>query len=146
MPVCNTTELSGDYRVSVQEFRSWEAEDWDDFRYPDVSVQFDDKTANLTMDAVFSAIPYVQPNVSNWQGPTTSDPGAHGFIQIRVSGVIDAYHSDSLTLEDKTPVWLRTVGFGNDSSNIGYDSGATKLSFEFTVAVMAIVLSLTMFL
>lgn len=146
MPVCNTTELSGDYRVDIQEFRSWQAEDWDDFRWPEISVMFDDKTANLTMDAVFSASPYVWPNTSNWQGPTTSDPGAHGFIQIRVSGVIDAYHSDSLSLEEKTPTWLRTVGFGNDSSNIGYDSGAIKLSSKYTISIMAVAVGIAVLL
>jgi hypothetical protein len=107
-----------------------------------MSIQFDGKTANLTMDAVFSATPYVQSNVSDWQGPTTGDPGAHGFIQIRVSGAIDAYHSDSLSLEDETPVWLRTVGFGNDSSNIGYDSGAIKFSSGSTLAIVAIAISI----
>ncbi|KAH7251035.1 hypothetical protein BKA59DRAFT_434707 [Fusarium tricinctum] len=142
MPVCNTTELSGDYMISMQEFQSWQAEGWDDFRYPSMSIQFDGKTANLTMDAVFSATPYVQSNVSDWQGPTTGDPGAHGFIQIRVSGAIDAYHSDSLSLEDETPVWLRTVGFGNDSSNIGYDSGAIKFSSGSTLAIVAIAISI----
>ncbi|KAF5583354.1 uncharacterized protein FSUBG_13140 [Fusarium subglutinans] len=147
MPVCNTTELSGDYRVGIEEYRSWQAEDWDDFRWPDISVLFDDKTANLTMDAVFSASPYVWPNATTeWSGPQTGSPGAHGFIQIRVSGVIDAYHSDSLSLRDETPVWLRTVGFGNDSSNIGYDSGSIKLSSEFTISIMVVALGIIMIL
>ncbi|KAF5537111.1 hypothetical protein FPHYL_12801 [Fusarium phyllophilum] len=149
MPVCNTTELSGDYRIDIEEFRSWEEEDWDDFRWPDISVMFDDKTANLTMDAVFSARPYVWPNAtSEWSAPTTGSPGAHGFIQIRVSGVIDAYHSDSLSLEDETPAWLRTVGFWNDSSNIGYgqDSGAIKLLSEFTISIMAVAVGIVVLL
>ncbi|KAF4503097.1 hypothetical protein FAGAP_652 [Fusarium agapanthi] len=141
MPVCNTTELSGNYRVGMEEYRSWQAEDWDDFRWPDISVLFDDKTANLTMDAVFSARLYVWPNATTkWSGPQTGSPGAHAFIEIRVSGAIDARHSDLLSLKDETPVWLRTVGFGNDSSNIGYDSGTIKLSFEFTISIMAIAL------
>jgi hypothetical protein len=144
MPVCNTTELSGDYSVGVQELQSWDTEGWDDFRYPNISVQFDDKTANLTMDAVFSASPYVWPNVSEWSGPTIGSPGATGFIQIRVSGVLDTYHSDLLSLNDTKPVWLRTVGFGNDSSNIGYESRAIKLSSEFTVAIMAIAVCIAM--
>ncbi|RBR12103.1 hypothetical protein FVER53590_29036 [Fusarium verticillioides] len=147
MPVCNTTELSGDYTIDVEEFRSWEEEDWDDFRWPNISMLFDGKTANLTMDAVFSARPYVWPNATTeWSAPTTGSPGAHGFIQIRVSGVIDAYHSDSLSLEDGTPVWLRTVGFGNDSSNIGYDSAAIKLSAEFTISMMAIAVGIVLLL
>ncbi|KAF5708535.1 hypothetical protein FMUND_10554 [Fusarium mundagurra] len=149
MPVCNTTELSGDYSVNIAEFRSWEAEDWDNFRWPNISVMFDDKMANLTMDAVFSARPYVWPNATTeWSAPTTGSPGAHGFIQIRVSGVIDAYHSDSLSLENETPVWQRTVGFGNDSSNIGYgvDSAAIKLSTEFTIVVMAIAVGIIVLL
>ncbi|KAF5967729.1 hypothetical protein FBULB1_11109 [Fusarium bulbicola] len=147
MPVCNATELSGDYRVGIEEYKSWPAEDWDDFRWPDISVMFDDKTANLTMDAVFSARPYVWPNATTeWSGPQTGSPGAHGFVQLRVSGVIDAYHSDSLSLDEKTPVWLRTVGFGNDSSNIGYDSGTVKLSSEFTISIMAVALGIMVLL
>ncbi|KAF5534283.1 hypothetical protein FNAPI_12434 [Fusarium napiforme] len=147
MPVCNATKLSGDYRIDIAEYRSWEEEDWDDFRWPNISMLFDDKTANLTMDAVFSATPYVWPNATfKWSAPTTGGPGAHGFIQIRVSGVIDAYHSDSLSLEDKTPVWRRTVGFGNDSSNIGYDSAAIKLSAEFTISMMAVAIGIVVLL
>lgn len=146
MPVCNTTELSGDYRVDIQEFRPWQAEDWDDFRWPDISVMFDDKTANLTLDAVFSARPYLWPNATESSGRATASPGAHGFIQIYVSGVIDPYHSDSLSLEDETPTWLRTVGFGNDSSNIGYDSGAIKLSSKYTISIMAVALGIVVLL
>ncbi|KAF5569973.1 hypothetical protein FPANT_13833 [Fusarium pseudoanthophilum] len=147
MPVCNATELSGDYRIDIAEYRSWEEEGWDDFRWPNISMLFDDKTANLTMDAVFSARPYVWPNATTeWSAPTTGSPGAHGFIQIRVFGVIDAYHSDSLSLEGETPVWLRTVGFGNDSSNIGYDSAAIKLSAEFTISMMAVAVGIVVLL
>lgn len=146
MPVCNTTELSGDYMISVQEFWSWQAEGWDDFRYPSMSIQFDSKTANMTMDAVFAAEPYQLSNVSDGERPITGDPGAHGFIQIRVSGAIDAYHSDSLSLEDERPVWLRTVGFGNDSSNIGYDSGAIMLSSGSTLGMIAIAISIAIVL
>ncbi|KAM0342542.1 hypothetical protein ACHAPU_009516 [Fusarium lateritium] len=146
MPVCNTTELSGDYTVSLQEYQSWQAEGWDDWSYPNISVQFDDKTANLTMDAVFSASPYVWPNASGHSMPTRGSPGATGFIQIRVPGLLDAYHSDLLSLNDTKPVWLRTVGFGNESSNIGYESGAFKLSSQFAIAVLAITTCFAMYL
>ncbi|KAM0289605.1 hypothetical protein ACHAO9_005890 [Fusarium lateritium] len=138
MPVCNTTELSGDYSVRVQDLQSWDTEGWDDWNYPNISFQFDDKTANLTMDAVFSASPDVWRNASEWPEPTTGSPGMTGFIQIRVSGVLDAFHSDLLSLNDTEPVWLRTVGFGNDSSNIGYESRAIKLSSGLTVVCLAI--------
>ncbi|KAM0269020.1 hypothetical protein ACHAPA_004629 [Fusarium lateritium] len=138
MPVCNTTHLSGDYSVNVQDVQSWDTEGWDDWDYPEISFQFDDKTANLTMDAVFSASPDVWRNASEWPEPTTGSPGMTGFIQIRVSGVLDAFHSDLLSLNDTEPVWLRTVGFGNDSSNIGYESRAIKLSSGLTVACLAI--------
>ncbi|KAJ4254508.1 hypothetical protein NW762_010107 [Fusarium torreyae] len=146
MPVCNTTELSGDYSVNVQETLFWNTDGWDDWNYPNISVQFDDKTANLTMDAVFTASPYVWPNVSEWLGPTTGSPGTTGFMQIRVSGFLDAYHSDLLSLNDTKPVWLRTVGFGNESSNIGYESSAIKLSSEFTVAILAFAVCIAMVL
>ncbi|KAF5671246.1 hypothetical protein FHETE_4216 [Fusarium heterosporum] len=146
MPVCNTTELSGDYRVDVQENQSWDTEGWDDWNYPNISVQFDDKTANLTMNAVFSTNPYVWPNMSDLSTPTTGNPGATGFMQIRVAGLLDSYHSDLLSLNETTPTWLRTVGFGNESSNIGYESRAMKLSLEFTLATLAIATCIVMIL
>lgn len=146
MPVCNTTELSGDYMISVQEYWPWQAQGWDDFRYPSMSIQFDSKTANMSMDAVFAAQPYLLSNVIDGEWPITGSPGAYGFIKLRVSGAIDAYHSDSLSLEDERPVWLRTVGFGNDSSNIGYDSGAIMLSSESTLAMIAIAISIAIML
>ena len=41
--------------------------------------------------------------------------------------VIDPYHSDTLVNTSRTPTWLRTVGFGNNSMNIGYNSGSMSL-------------------
>ncbi|KAF4339125.1 hypothetical protein FBEOM_6945 [Fusarium beomiforme] len=114
MPVCNTTELRGDYFVRVQEDAEWNTEGWDGFRYPNVSVQFDNKTANLTLNAVFASRPVVWPNATDGgagygSSTTIGQPGAHGFMQIRFSGALDAYHSDLLSLNDSEPVWLRTL-------------------------------------
>ncbi|KAF4998980.1 hypothetical protein FGRMN_2779 [Fusarium graminum] len=146
MPVCNTTELSSDYRVSMQELESWDTEGWDDWHYPNISVQFDDKTANLTMDAVFSASPYMWLNASEGSRPAIGSPGATGFIQIRVAGLLDTYHSDLLSLNGTEPTWLRTVGFGNDSSNVGYESKAIIQSSQLTITLLAITICIAMIL
>lgn len=141
LPVCNTTYLTGDYNVDMSLAKWWNTEDWDGFQYPNVSVQFDDKTANLTLDGVFSAIPYVQPDYWVMGGPTTGGPGVHGFIKVRFNGVLDAYHSDSLSLDSNEPSWLRTVGFENDPSNIGYGSKADRPHFKHAVAIAVVMIS-----
>lgn len=141
LPVCNTTYLTGDYRMSINRIAWWNTDDWDDFRFPNVSVQFDDKTANLTLDGTFYARPFVQRDYVELSGPTLDGPGAHGFIKVRFSGALDAYHSDTLILDTDEPSWLRTVGFGNDSSTIGYGSKADRARFGPVAAITAIMIS-----
>ena len=144
LPVCNTTYLTGDYNVGMLLTTWWTTEGWDEFRYPDVSVQFDNKTANLTLDGVFSAIPYVQSDYSINGGPTTSGPWAHGFIKFRFAGALDAYHSDLLSLDSDEPSWLRTVGFENNPSNIGYGSNADRPRFGSGIAITATILAVAL--
>lgn len=43
---------------------------------------------------------------------------------MRFQGVIDPYHSDVLVNDSATTRWLPTVGYGNNSTNIGYESVA----------------------
>lgn len=87
------------------------------FTNPVISLQFDGKTANLSMKGYFSATPekMTQP---------VSDAGSlntfAGQFVMTFSGVIDSYHSDVLRNDTATPTWLRTVGYGNNSLNIGY--------------------------
>lgn len=141
LPVCNATYLTGDYSVGMSLAKWWNTEGWDEFRYPNVSVQFDDKTANLTLDGTFYANPYVQSDYTVGGGPTLGGPGVHGFIQVRFNGILDAYHSDSLSLDSNDPSWLRTVGFENNPANIGYGSKADRTRLELVVAIAAIMMS-----
>ncbi|KAL4732029.1 hypothetical protein ACLX1H_001034 [Fusarium chlamydosporum] len=119
LPTCNTTKLIGDYSLLMMDMRSWDVEDWDGFQYPEVSMQFDDKTANLTVDGAFHATPFLRANATEMEPPVRGGPAVIGYMSVRFSGVLDEYHSDTLSLNGSTPSWVRTVGFGNDSSNIG---------------------------
>ncbi|GKU04923.1 hypothetical protein FLAG1_07660 [Fusarium langsethiae] len=128
MPTCNSTEWTNDYRFSMTSSRSYIAEDWDDYKYPEVSMQFDEKTANLTVDGIFYAKPHRQSNMTGQ--PVGGVPEVVGFVSVRFAGVVDEYHSDALSLNESTPLWERTVGFESNPSNIGYgesDSSAGKM-------------------
>lgn len=140
MPACNATNENGDFSVSMYTDTWWSTEGWKAFELPEMSLQFDDKTANLTVDGYFAAYPYVRTNVSNWIGPHQISIGdsVQGTIKIRFSGVLDSYHSDSLDVISADPAWVRTVGFGNDSSNIGYESRAVRPGFGSTMAITVI--------
>ncbi|WXC54168.1 hypothetical protein SNK03_000173 [Fusarium graminearum] len=120
LPLCDSTKQTDGALVTMM--RDPDDEALGEFQYPHTSIQFDDKTANFTLDASFQSTSNVHEN-STSQGITVS-----GLLRVRFSGVLDAYHSDTLSLKGSTPTWLRTVGFSNDSSNIGYrESSAGKL-------------------
>ncbi|KAL6918848.1 hypothetical protein FSHL1_002844 [Fusarium sambucinum] len=139
MPVCNSTIQTNDVRLSIVESSYWHTYGWDEYQYPHTSIQFDGKTANLTLDASFYAQPHIHPN------QTSAGPSAQGFLRVRFSGVLDEYHSDTLSLNGSTPTWLRTVGFSNDSSNIGYSEGLEnsaetvnlRLAFTFAATILS---------
>ncbi|CEI62394.1 hypothetical protein FVEN_g4939 [Fusarium venenatum] len=146
MPTCNSTEWTNDYRFHMTRFRSYFAEDWDDYKYPEVSVQFDDKTANLTLDGTFYAKPYRQSNMTGQ--PVGGSPEVIGYVSVRFAGVVDEYHSDALSLNESTPSWERTVGFESNPSNIGYgesDGSVGKMVSGSILTFMAVV-SVTMVL
>ncbi|KAF4968104.1 hypothetical protein FSARC_4465 [Fusarium sarcochroum] len=105
LPVCNTTHLNGDYNMGMPAYKWWNMEDWDDFMYPHVNIQFDEKTANLTLDGVFHATPYVQSGLTINSLPTLGGPPVRGFIRVRFFGVLDTYHSDSLSVNAGIPSW-----------------------------------------
>ncbi|KAJ5589374.1 hypothetical protein N7537_012052 [Penicillium hordei] len=116
---CNISEEYGNWSMSVPQAEWWDTEDWDGFVLPNVTVDFDAHTSNLTMDGAFSASPFMRSNVSRyWWGDMLSAETIRGPIQVRFSGVLDAYNSDILDVNSTEPAWLRTVGFGNNSLNI----------------------------
>ncbi|KAH8690102.1 hypothetical protein BGW36DRAFT_390215 [Talaromyces proteolyticus] len=124
MSSCNSTEYTDDWRLDIWTYKWWDNQGWDAFTFPSLDVQFDNNTANLTLNGYFIAQNFVRTNATDWIGPQEVGSSIQGSIQIRFSGVIDAYHSDVMNLTGQNPVWLRTVGFGNNSLNIDNTGGA----------------------
>ncbi|RAK90359.1 hypothetical protein BO79DRAFT_263126 [Aspergillus costaricaensis CBS 115574] len=107
---------------------------------PVLDLQFDGKTANLSLNGYFIGYDTVK------EGTMTSTDGmlVVGGMKVSFLGVLDAYHSDVLANNTATPTWLRTVGFQNDSLNVGYTSTASnvsrgKLVLATTVALTVII-------
>lgn len=86
-----------------------------------MNVTFDDQTANFTLDGDFAAYPFVRSNDTGYIGGESGEigRGVQGTIRFTFKGILDAYHSDVLDMNTSSPTWLRTVGFGNNSLNIG---------------------------
>lgn len=72
--------------------------------------------------------PYRNSNTAFGQNNLVNSDEVQGKIKILFFGVTDPYHPDALVNTSTTPTWLRTVGFGNNSMNIGYNSGAPDWS------------------
>lgn len=92
--------------------------------YPDpvLNLQFDGQIANLTIDGYFDATPKPTGNHTF----NTVDIEARGKMRISFSGSIDSYHSDILVNDSATPTWKRTVGFNNNTLNVGDKSTSTS--------------------
>lgn len=92
-----------------------------------VDTTFDAQTSNFTLSGSFLGLPLKLQNAT-----TEAEPGAYGpdtvrgKIKISFRGVIDPYHSDILVDTSSTPAWVRTVGFGNNSLNIGYGQSESR--------------------
>ncbi|KAJ5145815.1 uncharacterized protein N7515_000379 [Penicillium bovifimosum] len=115
---CNTsTEISRNQMTLVD--RDWSNNAGWNWTYPMVDVQFDSRTANFTLNGYAAGFPYP----INPRGSMGRDE-VQGKIKVSFFGVIDSYHSDTLVNSSSTPTWLRTVGFGNNSANIGYGNGS----------------------
>lgn len=115
MPACNTSREYGNWSMQIHQSKWWNTEDWTDFALPDYTVDFGARTASLTLDGVFRAEPYMRSE----HPMLSANDAVQGAIQVRFRGVLDAYHSDILDGNSASPAWLRTVGFGNNSLNIG---------------------------
>ncbi|PWY81690.1 hypothetical protein BO94DRAFT_576631 [Aspergillus sclerotioniger CBS 115572] len=85
--------------------------------YPTIDVRFDNTTANLTINGQFGAYAY------DTQGNETGTWMA-GAVKMVFRGVVDNAKSDVLVQREDQPTWLRTLGFGNNSLNLNYRSGA----------------------
>ncbi|KAM0407384.1 hypothetical protein ACHAPD_012285 [Fusarium lateritium] len=156
IPVCNITEWKDEWKVVILDEGMYFTQDeglWTgpvEYHYPKTSLQFDDKTANLTFDAFWHASAIRQPNyrevVDNPALPTWGHTRVIGRVSFNFSGVLDEYHSDILSLDNSLPVWQRTVGFGNNSANIGYgdtsDSRGKRTVGRASLALMAVIVSI----
>jgi hypothetical protein len=128
MKPCNSSIESGQsYILLIDRDYGINTAGWD-WTYPKVDIQFDSQTANLTVDGFAAAFPYRNSNTAFGQNNLVNSDEVQGKIKISFFGVIDPYHSDALVNTSTTPTWLRTVGFGNNSMNIGYNSGAPDWS------------------
>ncbi|KAJ5407708.1 hypothetical protein N7509_001591 [Penicillium cosmopolitanum] len=109
--------FKGQYDMELINFNSLEEAGWN-WTYPAVELQFDSRTANLTLEGYAYGVSLQK----NPREQTREDYDVQGRFKVSFSGVIDPYHSDILVNTSSTPSWLRTVGFGNNSMNIGYGS------------------------
>jgi hypothetical protein len=86
-----------------------------------VNLEFDRVTANYTMRGYFEAS-----RTTGEDGATLVGDHMEGQFTLRFAGILDPYHSDVLANGTTTPTWLRTVGFNNDSQNIGFTGAAGR--------------------
>ena len=126
LKACDTTTESGKSRMTLVDRDYTNNAGWN-WTYPTVNIQFDSQTANFTLNGYAAGFPYLidRYDSSNLPGPYKDE--VQGKIKVSFYGVIDPYHSDILVQTSTTPTWLRTVGFGNNSMNIGYKSGSLSL-------------------
>lgn len=105
---------------------------------PTIDLQFDDSTANLTLQgyaeagAVYGTEPFT----------TSGSTVVWGEFSLTLSGVIDKYHSDVLRNDTNTPTWLPTVGYNNNSANIGYTTQSTGSRIAEPLLLTTIVFTL----
>ncbi|KAJ5910615.1 hypothetical protein N7504_005258 [Penicillium tannophilum] len=113
------------------------------FTNPVVNLQFDTTTANFSMQGYFAA------NVISKTGPdfpldAEAEYTLVGKFAMSFSGVIDRYHSDILRNDTETPTWLPTVGYQNNSLNVGYTttSGGNQLAGSCSLAAILLLLQM----
>ncbi|KAJ5715507.1 uncharacterized protein N7483_012688 [Penicillium malachiteum] len=143
MTGCNsseTTRWSG-YLI-VDSIMKMDGYNWT-YPNPSLDLQFDSNMANLTIEGYFEGTPIGNEDF-NEDGLFVP-----GNIKISFLGVIDTYHSDVLVNDSSTPSWERSVGFNNNSANIGYngidsktnDSNNFASSSKLPVVALSLILS-----
>lgn len=147
MRICNRSAETAEWFVfmEINSGGYWTIEGWDNFTLPDMTVLFDDKTANLTLNGDFYAYPWPENHdVSSVNQVWDLSGAVQGSIQIRFKGILDTYHSDILEMKGTIPTWQRTVGFGNNSQNVGYGvSSSAERSYHFSLTLVASTIMLT---
>lgn len=108
------------------------------FTNPTIDLQFDDLTANLTLQGYAEAGPIYGTGPTATSGSTV----VWGMFSLTLSGVIDKYHSDVLRNDMSTPAWLPTVGYNNNSANFGYTTKSTGSRIAEPLSLSAVVFAL----
>jgi hypothetical protein len=143
---CDTSSESSQNSITLVD-RDYSNDAGWNWTYPAIELQFGSETANFTLNGYATAFPYYinRADSSKSLGPNE----VQGTIKVSFSGVIDPYHSDILVNTSTVPTWQRTVGFGNNSMNIGYNSGSRgfprALCLEAVTICFIIFLSLVYF-
>lgn len=121
LKTCNTSTETSQNRMTLVD-REWSNNAGWTWTSPTIEFQFDSQTVNFTLNGYAAGFPYLidRSDPSKPLGPDE----VQGKIKVSFFGVIDSYHSDTLVNSSSTPAWLRTVGFGYNSANIGYDNGS----------------------
>jgi hypothetical protein len=103
-----------------------------------VNLEFDRATANYTVHVYFEAYRLFGKGEDKFGGAP-----AQGQFTLRFAGILDAYHSDVLDNDTTTPTWLRTVGFNNNSQNIGFTGAAGRMCSLVDAGSWALALVIT---
>lgn len=108
------------------------------YPYSTIGLQFDSQSANISFQGYFTGAQTYKEGGSEFAG----EPILVGQFRLTFLGTIDTYHSDVLENSTSTPAWLRTVGFQNNSLNVGYTSGSTgnQLMGSLSLATLAFIL------
>lgn len=110
MTACNKSLENGRSLVNLID-GNWSGTEGLNWTYPEVNLQFDAKTANLSIDGGFISVPSEPPNRSL----TANENGygqqkdTQGKVKIRFSRFIDQYHSEVLVNDTFTSTWLKPV-------------------------------------
>ncbi|KAJ5698114.1 hypothetical protein N7462_000119 [Penicillium macrosclerotiorum] len=151
MDSCNSSIETKDWLAWIIVMPWDETAGWN-WTQPTVGLQFDSRTANFTLDGYFLAQPFIKENstyqyldegnirLASAKGPDVT----MGKISIKFEGVIDSYHSDVLVNNSATPTWLKSVGFGNNSMNIGNGSTLSAGPRQSWVVAVFVVLFASM--
>ncbi|KAF3394145.1 hypothetical protein F1880_005526 [Penicillium rolfsii] len=137
---CNGTEVSSWQFAPLSYNTTYNGTN---FTNPVINLQFDSQTANLSMKGYFSAISEYKTESVYQEGSVTFT----GEFTMAFSGVIDLYHSDILRNDTATPTWRRTVGYQNDSLNVGYTSGSAgnELVGPWSLAIIMVMSQVLLF-
>lgn len=116
---CSGSEVSS-WKIAIMSYNT--TYNGTNFTNPVVDLQFDGTTANMSMRGYFSAVAlyWIQ---GVWEEYNMM---LAGEFSMTFSGLIDLYHSDVLRNDTATPTWSRTVGYQNNSLNVGYISASAR--------------------